>query len=106
MIIPGLRINQSTFPLKDGSNGVLAVFIYAGDKDPRKILDWAVKEFTKDCEIPYIELIDATLSCPWVRVIVSNPDEMSQYTWEEYMTMINRERKINGLLQINESQKA
>ncbi len=98
MTIPGLTINQSTFPLKDGSNGVLAVFIYAGDKDPRKILDWAVKEFTKDCDVPYIELIDATLSCPWVRVIVSNPDDMSQYTWTEYMRMINRDNKINDLL--------
>jgi hypothetical protein len=98
MIMPGLKINQSTFPLKDGSNGVLAVFIYVGDKDPRKILDWAVKEFTKDCEIPYIELIDATLSCPWVRVIISNPDEMTQYTWNDFVTMINRERKINDIL--------
>ena len=55
MTTPGLTINRSTFPLKDGSNGVLAVFIYAGDKDPRKILDWAVKEFTKDCDVPYID---------------------------------------------------
>jgi hypothetical protein len=97
-MIPDLTINQATFPLKDGSNGVLAVFIYAGDKDPRKILDWAVKEFTKDCDVPYIELIDATLSCPWVRVIVSNPDDMSQYNWTEYMRMINRDNKINDLL--------
>jgi hypothetical protein len=64
MTIPGLTINHSTFPLKDGSKGVLAVFIYAGDKDPRPILDWAVSEFTKDCDIPYITLIDAQMDCP------------------------------------------
>ena len=39
MIIPGLKINQSTFPLKDGSDGVIAVFMYSGESDPRGILD-------------------------------------------------------------------
>jgi len=98
MIIPGLKINQSTFPLKDGSDGVIAVFMYSGESDPRGILDWAVREFTKDCDIPYIELVDAQLNCPWVRVVISNPHEMIQYDWNEYMKMINRDNKIDDIL--------
>jgi len=103
MTIPGLTINQATFPLKDGSRGVIAVFIYAGSNDPRPILDWACDEFTKDSDEPYITLIDAQMDCPWCRVIVSNPDQMEQMSFSDYMTILNRDRKLNELLNESDS---
>lgn len=93
-----LTINEAEIELKDGKFGKLAVFMYSGDKDPRAMLDWAVGKYVEGSNVPYIELIDAQLNCPWVRVIISNVDDMEQMNFNDYMKVINRERKIDKIL--------
>lgn len=92
-----LRINEADFPLKDGGFGRIAIFMYAGDEDPEPILKDAIKKYTEDADIPFITLMDAQMNCPWVRAIVSNIDEMEQMSFDEYMKIENRERKIKEL---------
>jgi hypothetical protein len=98
MIDKNLTINEAEIELKDGKFGKLAVFMYAGDKDPRAMLDWAVNKYVDGSNVPYIELIDAQLNCPWVRVIVSNVNDMEQMEFGVYMKQLNRERKIDKIL--------
>jgi hypothetical protein len=92
--IERLSINESEYDLKDGSKGKLAVLIYVGDRDPREVLDWAVEKYTEGSDGKYHELIDSELNCPWVRVILSNINDMEKITWQEAM----RESKINKIL--------
>lgn len=98
MTIPDLTINESVYPLKDGSNGVIDVFIYTGKKDPEPILDWAIANYTKDCNIPFRALVDYERSCPWYRVIITNIDEMEQISFNEWQIISNRDKKLNNLL--------
>lgn len=92
-----LRINEADFPLKDGGFGRIAIFMYAGDEDPKPILDDAIAKYTEGADIPFITLMDAQMNCPWVRAIVSNINEMDQMSFDEYMKIENRERKIKEL---------
>ena len=95
-VIEGLKINEAEYDLEDGRKGKLAVLIYAGDMDPRSVLDWAVKKYTEGSNGKYYELIDAELNCPWVRVILSNINDMKQITWQQAI----REIKLNKILDI------
>lgn len=71
-----VRINYSTFTLKDGGKGAIAVLIYSGPGNPKTALDWAVSTITD--EIRFFELIDAHLDNPWMRVIITNINDMEQ----------------------------
>ena len=75
-IIPGLTINESQYDLADGKKGIIAVFIFAGEGDPAKVLDYVVREYVKDNG--YHELIDANLDNPWMRVVMSDINGMRQ----------------------------
>jgi hypothetical protein len=94
--IQGLKINEAEYELENGEKAKLAVLLYAGEEDPKPILDWAVANYTEGSGGKYYELIDAELNCPWVRVILSNINDMKQITWAEAM----REIKLNKLLDI------
>lgn len=74
--IPGLTINEAEYDLPGGRKGKIAVLIYAGSADPKKILDYARHHYVKGTS--YHELIDANLDNPWMRVIVSDINNMEQ----------------------------
>lgn len=74
--IEGLKINESKYKLKNGCYGTLAVFLYNGGADPRKVLEYAVKEYVGDNS--YHELMCTSVSNPWMRVVVSNINDMKQ----------------------------
>ena len=92
-----IRINEADFPLKDGGTGRIAIFMYAGDEDPRPILEAAIDKYTEGSNTPFITLADAGMNCPWVRVVVSDIDRMEETTLEEYMRTQNREERLKEL---------
>lgn len=57
-VIEGLKINEVEYELEEGRKGKLAVLIYAGDEDPKSILDWGVSKYTEGSNGEYYELID------------------------------------------------
>lgn len=71
-----VRINHSTFTLKNGGRGAIAVLMYSGNGDPKIALDNAVREITEG--IGYFELIDAHLDNPWTRVVMTHINDMTQ----------------------------
>jgi hypothetical protein len=80
-----MRINESEFPLKDGSFGKIAVFMYGGSGDPREHLIQAISKYTEDVNgvsCKYFELIDAQLDNPWVRVVISGINQMDQFEFD------------------------
>ncbi len=74
--IPGLTINESEYDLEGGGKGKIAVFIYAGKSDPKKVLDLAAHQYVEGNG--HHELIDANLDNPWMRVILSDINGMHQ----------------------------
>jgi hypothetical protein len=91
-----LRINQSTFPLKNGGTGVIAIFMYAGDEDPKPILEDAIRKYTEGTD-NYDTFIDAQMNCPWVRVIISGISEMEQMNFNDFIVQWRRDQKLNEL---------
>ena len=81
MKIPGLSISESEYLLENEEIGKLTVFIYCESSNPSSILDTAIREYVGNNK--YHELMDASLSNPWMRVIVSNINDMYQ---EEFDT--------------------
>jgi hypothetical protein len=71
-----LTINETTFELNKNKKGKIAVFMYSGDSDPVKILDDAVRLYVG--EVGYHELIDYNLENPWMRVVLSDINEIDQ----------------------------
>ena len=79
--IPELTINESRYELAGGKGkGKLAVFIYAGKSDPKVMLDLAIKEYVDNNG--YHELIDANLDNPWMRVVLSDINDMKQEIYD------------------------
>ncbi|TFF40632.1 hypothetical protein [Mucilaginibacter psychrotolerans] len=78
--IPGLTINESHYDLADNKKGTIAVFIFSGDGDPAKVLDYAVREYVESNG--YHELIDANLDNPWMRVVMSDINDMRQASFD------------------------
>ena len=77
--IEGLTINEAEYPLTNGRKGKLAIFMYSGQADPSRVLDYAVSEYVG--RTGYHELIDARLSNPWMRVVLSNINDLPQDTF-------------------------
>jgi hypothetical protein len=80
-IIKGLTISESEYKLEKNGKGKIAVFMYVGGGDPRAILDYAIKNYVDN--IGHYELMDASLGNPWMRVILSNINDIKQ---EEFDT--------------------
>lgn len=93
-----MRINESEYDLANGEKGKIAVFLYNGDQDPRSILDYCVNKYVDNNN--HYELIDAQLNCPWVRVVLSNINDMKQCDFDDYMFIENRKRKLKKLNEI------
>ena len=74
--IKGLTISEADYNLANGNKGKIAVFLYTGGAEPRKILDYAVMKYVDNNG--YNELIDAHLDNPWMRVIISDINNMKQ----------------------------
>lgn len=74
--IPGLTINQSEYQLENGGKGKIAVFIYAGSGDPKQMLDYAIHEYVGNNH--YHELMDVHMDNPWMRVVLSDINNMHQ----------------------------
>ena len=71
-----IRINYSTFALKGANRkGAIVVLMYSGSGDPKVELDNVVRKITEG--IGYFELIDAHLDNPWMRVVMTNINEMT-----------------------------
>ena len=79
--IPGVRISEAEYGLPDGNNGKVAVLMYHGNGDPKKILDYAVGVYVQ--KNGYHELIDAHLDNPWLRVLLSDINSMNQKDFDE-----------------------
>jgi hypothetical protein len=95
-----IRINESTFPLSNGSFGKLAIFIYTGNGDPKDHLEKAVKLYVGNSEIPYHIFIDAHMNCPWMLTLISNINDIEDIT-EKW----HRDEKINNILNIKNNLK-
>ncbi|MDT3367905.1 MAG: hypothetical protein LIR40_04565 [Bacteroidota bacterium] len=74
--IPGLKISEAEYKLPNNKIGKIAVLIYHGNSDPKKILDSAVRAYVG--ENGYHELIDAHLDNPRMRVLLSDINGMEQ----------------------------
>lgn len=94
-IVKDIRINEAEYDLANGKKGKLAVFFYSGDGDPRKFLDHYTKQYAGDNN--YYDLIDAQLNCPWVRVILSDINNMKQEDFNDYIKRRDRLRKLQKL---------
>lgn len=80
-----MKVNESEFPLKDGTFGKIAVFMYIGSGDPKEHLNYAISKYTEDVNgisCKYFELIDAHLDNPWVRVVISGINQMNQFEFD------------------------
>lgn len=95
MIIDGMRINEAEYPLENGKKGKIAVLMYTGSADPRPVLDYAIKSYVQGN--PYYELIDAQMNNPWLRVIISNINDMKQEDFDDYMKRKIRRDKLKKL---------
>lgn len=79
--IAGLKINESEYDLPNDKKGKIAVLMYNGGADPKKVLDYAVRVYVQ--KNGYHELIDAHLDNPWMRIILSDINDMSQEDFDE-----------------------
>jgi hypothetical protein len=90
--IKDLTINESEYDLENGNKGKIAVFMYGGNSDPSKILNYAINEYVGDN--PYYELMDYSMSNPWMRVVVSNINDMKQESFDNYIKRRERKEKL------------
>ena len=79
--IPGLKISEAEYQLPDKSIGKIAVLMYNGDSDPKKILDDAVTVYVGDNG--YHELIDVHFDNPYMRVLLSDINRLKQKDFDE-----------------------
>ena len=93
--IEGLTINESEYNLQNGKKGKVAVFIYHGSGEPAKFLKYAIKSYVEDNE--YYEFIDSGLSNPWMRVVVSNINDMKQENFSDYIKRRDRKQKLEKI---------
>ncbi|MEI6815299.1 MAG: hypothetical protein WCL14_01715 [Bacteroidota bacterium] len=75
-----IKIQESTIDLKNGSKGKIAVLMYVGDDDPVTKLDSAVSKYVG--HTGYHEFIDINMDNPWIRVVLSDIDEMNQVDFD------------------------
>ncbi|MEI7663873.1 MAG: hypothetical protein WCK34_16820 [Bacteroidota bacterium] len=80
-LIPDLVINESEITLQGGNVGKIAVLIYTGERDPKYVLDYAISKYVE--RKPHNVLIDANMDNPWMRVIISNINDMIQEPFDE-----------------------
>lgn len=92
----GLSINETSFPLENGEEGKLAIFLYSGSSDPKPILDWAVNQYAEEDE--YIELMDAHMNNPWMRVVITDVNKMNQVKFDDFLRARERDKKLSKII--------
>ncbi len=70
-----LEIREGVYQLENGVNAKFAVFLYPGPYDPHDVLKSAIEEYVGD--EGYHEFVDSSLSNPWMKVVVSDINEMN-----------------------------
>ena len=75
-----IKIQESSIELTQGRTGKIAVLQYVGDDDPIAKLDWAESEYVGSNR--YMEFIDVNNDNPWIRVIISDINEMNQVDFD------------------------
>jgi len=75
-----VKIQESTTELTRNRKGKIAVLIYVGDDDPIAKLDWAVREYVGN--EGRSEFIDINMDNPWVRVVLSDINDMNQVDFD------------------------
>lgn len=88
MKIDGVIISESIYDLEDGRKGKIAVLFYTGKSDPTKVLDYAVSLYVSNNG--FHQLIDANLDNPWMRVILSNINDLKQFPFDSDDHQINK----------------
>lgn len=83
----GLTINEAEYDLPEGGKGKIAVFLYSGESDPKKVLDHAVHLYVESNG--YHELIDYNLDNPWMRVVLSDINKMKQEDFDPNRHRLN-----------------
>ena len=79
--INGLKISEAEYDLPDNKGkGKIAVLMYHGGADPKKVLDYAVLSYVQNHG--YHELIDAHLDNPWMRVLLSDINNLEQRNFD------------------------
>ena len=53
-LIENLTINEADYYLPSNEKGKLAVFIYSGGGDPRKLIDYAIHNYVENNSYSYI----------------------------------------------------
>ena len=100
MIIEGLTINESEYMLENGDMAKVSVFLYSGKLDPIKILDYAIKIYSNGEK--HYNLMDSSLSNPWMRVVLSNINDMYQEPFDNQKISSQldwiRDKKLQKLL--------
>lgn len=76
----GVKINQAQYDLANGHKGRVAVILYSGTGDPKPILDAVISNYVEN--EGYHELIDSNLDNPWMRVILSDINNMHQEDYD------------------------
>ncbi|MEI6766363.1 MAG: hypothetical protein WCM76_12030 [Bacteroidota bacterium] len=75
--ISGLKISEAEYDLPNNKGkGKIAVLMYNGGADPKKVLDFAVSVYVQNNG--FHELIDAHLDNPWMRVLLSDINNLTQ----------------------------
>ena len=90
--ISGLTLSEAEYDLQDKKKGNIAVFLYTGEKDPKKVLDDAVNAYLTENNSCH-QLIDAHLDNPWMRVILSDINNMKQ---KQFVHGKDRMKKTNN----------
>jgi hypothetical protein len=75
-----ITIQESKIDLNFNRTGKIAILMYTGDEDPVETLDRAVSIYVGNES--YHEFIDINMDNPWVRVIISELNEMEQRKFE------------------------
>ena len=77
-----VTISETEYDLSNGKKGKSAIFIYPGPRNPKEVLDLAIKEYTKS--VDYYEFIVSSLDNPWVRLVLSaNINDIKQENFDE-----------------------
>lgn len=90
-----VTINESEYDLENGEKGKLAVFLYGGSGDPFVNLNMAISSYVGDNS--YYEFIDANMDNPWMRVIISDINNMKQYDFNIFIEKRIRLKKLKEL---------
>jgi hypothetical protein len=78
----GVRIAEAQYELPNEKKSKIGVLMYHGDGDPKSILKSAVSIYVQNSDC-YREFIDSQLNCPWLRVVLSDINNMKQEDFDE-----------------------